>query len=459
MFSAIARFFGFGFLENFVSFVASHTSENDDPEVDDESNLEGLDLDFTNDYGSEQAVSYCMERLIGRKDRKCLRFTPETSTCLPTFSFRHNEMSFTDDYEEVDELMKKVLTGYAGVEEGVEIHSDDNGAPKYEADEAEPSKREVKIRDFATEHPIPTVFNAHRKALHFHYLRYLSKHHVFDFPVFSFTPEDAHRLHVCGFLKPEDWKGCFLLTAMLGVGAYKCHRRVNPLDPHAKLLPPRGPWTISANSRPPTPEEITDFIFDVEYSRYFGHVGPYAFEASERAGLTVGYIEHRILKHGVLGLERAGIDDKEAMEVVLIPDKTYIPPRRFNRDSWIRHPGDKHCCYCTRDGGNKPKESLMLTYPVLPAPAEPDSSDLAQSGSTPPPEPETPEPDSTSKSGVGKKRARSFSPEGAEDRPSRSKRVRLLAKEPDVPVGPDIPPLSITSVAPPFDGFEVDVIG
>lgn len=224
---------------------------------------------------------------------------------IPTF----NDPNFIKSlhrstYGELDEAYGKVLT----------INSHEHGSPDC------PAKLANGIR----------VFDAQRRSVEFHYLRFCHKVGVFDGPISDLLPEDVDRLFTCGFLEEEDFD-FDLGRVMLALGAYK---RVARLTGQAILndtanLPPAPQWTIDPKDFKPTAKDILEFVAGFEQIRSEGPNSLFQYQCHERPQLHQVWIKTRQHFGGRFGLKTFGISDERAAAMVNTPDASYVPPGQY----------------------------------------------------------------------------------------------------------------------------------
>ncbi|THH04625.1 hypothetical protein EW145_g5379 [Phellinidium pouzarii] len=183
----------------------------------------------------------------------------------------------------------------------------------------------------------PEIFDAHKKALQFHYMRILYSQGTFDLPSSTLTVEDVDRLFNIGFINQE--MDFVIGRVMLGHGTLRRERRqTGQAMPDGKVLAPRARWTISANSAPPTIEEIIKFTYTTEYERFNSSEksergckgsNEYQLPGALRPRLSKDWIMHHIKEYGEYGLKKLEMEDAAVYELIGKPDSTFIHPSLF----------------------------------------------------------------------------------------------------------------------------------
>ena len=182
-----------------------------------------------------------------------------------------------------------------------------------------------------------TVFQAREKALTYKYHRSLWFNERYGMPNAKLLPEDVDRLFTCGYIS-EDELDFPLGRTMLAHGVLRREARRNGLPSETgKILPPRGYWTIPADSTVPDEDEIRRYIDQVNnYQHYHTRSGA----SSTYSKVDLGYAQKRYEIDGLFGLKGYGIEDEVVIKLYRSKDPSYIRPGEYTAAKHHKYPQD-----------------------------------------------------------------------------------------------------------------------
>jgi hypothetical protein len=177
------------------------------------------------------------------------------------------------------------------------------------------------------------VFHAERKCLAFHYFRFCQKLGVFDITHQKLSPEDVHRLYVCGYITDDD-VDFPVGRSLLAEGARR--RIVSLTDQPTSRKEPNRPlplyWTVAKVDKKPTTHEILVYISKFERARLERHPRnhtSFMYTPWQRPRFNNNWVIHWQIEHGEYGLHENGISDERAIGLIKSHDWTYLTADRY----------------------------------------------------------------------------------------------------------------------------------